>query len=373
MFTVIGFIGYMIQPKKHTTSTPATSTPAPPAAELDGTYRLDYDFAKDTQNGAPDPQPNTNNTAWWAFRSSCPSTGCVATGTKLDYNNHQVALTPADTVDLHFVDGHWQAVRQRQVPQDYCLGANGTVTAGADTERIAWSLEPRPDGALQGVQTDTMLTNECAFQGNVNQAPFVATRIGDVPSGVTVADPAIVTASPTASTPHLVAGGPVLDGIFRVDYDGTHQTRNGDPTTGGTHATDWWAFRSLCAVTGCVATGSQLADTNHQETTGVALVVHFADGHWQNTPTFQPPTQCPGTNGTVTDTETHSWSFEPQPDGTLRGVLTITVLTNECGNQGTVWRTPMVVTRMGDVPPTVILADPTLFVAPTAPATDGPH
>jgi hypothetical protein len=68
-----------------------------------------------------------------------------------------------------------------------------------------------------------------------------------------------------------------------------------------------------------------------------------------------------------------AWSLEPQPDGTLRGVQTHTALTNECGNQGTVYRTPMVVTRMGDVPPSVILSDPTLFMAPTAPATDGAH
>ena len=195
----------------------------------------------------------------------------------------------------------------------------------------------------------------------------MATRIGDVPSGVTVADPATATASPTAGTPARVTGGPVLDGIFRVDYDGTHQTRNGNPTTGGTHATEWWAFRSLCTVTGCAATGSKLADTNHQETTGLALVLHFADpsdayGHWQeNPPIVQPPTRCPGTNGTVTDTATHSWSLGPQPDGTLRGLLTTTVLTNECGNQGTVYRTPMVVTRTGDVPPAVVLADPALF------------
>ena len=83
--------------------------------------------------------------------------------------------------------------------------------------------------------------------------------------------------------------------------------------------------------------------------------------------------QCSGTNQTVTFTATGSWSWEPQPDGTLRGVETHTILTSECGTQGTVYRTPMVVTRVGDVPPGVILADPTLFMAPTAPAADGAH
>jgi hypothetical protein len=41
--------------------TPASSTRAPAAPPLDGTYRLDYDFAKETVNGALVPEPNTNN------------------------------------------------------------------------------------------------------------------------------------------------------------------------------------------------------------------------------------------------------------------------------------------------------------------------
>ena len=54
------------------------------------------------------PDPVAGNSAWWAFRSSCRPTGCVATGTKLDANNQQVASNPADTSEWHFVDGHWQ-------------------------------------------------------------------------------------------------------------------------------------------------------------------------------------------------------------------------------------------------------------------------
>jgi len=39
------------------------------------------------------------------------------------------------------------------------------------------------------------------------------------------------------------------------------------------------------------------------------------------------------------------------------GVETITALTDECGRQGDVWRTPLLATHTGDVAPTVILAD----------------
>jgi serine/threonine-protein kinase len=341
---------------------PPPATHAPPQLVLDGTYRLDHDNAKGTQNGAPNPQPNSDNTRWWAFRSSCKSTGCVATGTNLDKINHQVASTPADTDILHFADNHWQDSTpwRHQVPMQQCLGANGQVTTGEETQMVAWSFEPQADGTLKGVVTITVLTNECGHQGGVQQLPFVATRVGDVPVGVTVADPATVSPSATASIPARILGGPVLDGTFRVDSDNANQTANGVPvSTPLPNKTEWWALRSLCTLTGCVATGSKLADTNHQAAAGVPNVLHFADGHWQDTPYLQPPHQCAGTNGT--DTETISWSFEPQPDSTLRGVLTGTVLTNECGKQGKVWRTPISVTRTGDVPPEVVVADPALF------------
>lgn len=246
------------------------------------------------------------------------------------------------------------------------------VAAGADTETNAWSLDPQPDGTLRGVLTVTALTNECGNQGTVWRIPFAAIRTGDVPPGVTVADPATVTPSTTASIPARVFGGPVLDGTFRLDLDNAHQTVNGAPTTGGTTETEWWAFRSLCTSTGCVATGSKLVDTNHQAAAGVPKVLRIADGHWQDTPYLQPPHQCPGTNGT--DTATLSLSLEPQSDGTLRGVQTVTALTNECGDQGKVRRSPVVATRAADVPPGVTLADPGLFLPPPAPApTTGPH
>jgi serine/threonine-protein kinase len=366
---VLTVIGYIIDQK---TSAPATGTQTPTAARpvLDGTYRMDFDWAKRTRNGATDPSTDTSN-AWWAFRSSCRRTGCVATGTKLDDHNQKVARTPADTDDLHFVDGHWQSTPgQRQVPRQRCLGANGKVIAGAETEAFTWSLEPQPGGTLRGVQAETVLTNECGNQGAVVQTPFVLTRTSDLPRGVTVADPATVIRAPAASTPAPAA---VLDSTYRLDYDLAKQTANGAPTTGGSAETRWWAFRSLCTPTGCVATGSGLVDTNHNEAKGVAHVLHFADGHWLDTPYLQTPVQCSGTSGIVTDTSTLSWSLAPQPDGTLRGAATETVLTDECGNQGTVYRTPIVATRTGDVPPAVTVADPALFAAPAAPPTTGPR
>lgn len=353
----------------YTHRAPATSTGAPAAPPLDGTYRVDVDRTEQTVMGAPNP-PNPPSrpgadTFWWAYRSSCTATGCVATGTALDVHDHQKATTPPTTALLHFVDGQWRrAPNQFQRRYDRCLSAEGkSVVPGEDTEQIEWSVETQPDGTFRGVHTNTVLTDECGVAGVVRQSPIVLTRVGDVPPSVIVADPTTVTPAPT-STPTLTVAGPVLDGTYRKDYDDTKWTVNGAPTIGGRLDTQWQAFRSLCTPSGCVATGAALANENQQEPTGGgAEVLRFADGHWQDKPYLLQPTPCSGTNetGTGGDTATMGWSWDPEPDGTFRGVQTITVLTNECGRQGTVYRVPFVATRTGNIPPTVVLADPALF------------
>ncbi len=251
--TAVGVIGHLRQPTTHTAPVaasapagapapaPAASAPARPAALLDGTYRFEYDYAKQTINGAPHAINTTDNTAWWAFRSSCGSTGCAATATQLDTNNHQVARTPAQSANYSFADGHWQSAPAQRTPA------------------------------------------------------------------------------------------------------------------------------------GCAAAGSQLAESNQQEGTGTTSVLTFADGHWRGTPTLQASMGCQRTNRSGHDDETRLWSWDPQADGTLRGLTIGTILSNGCGTQGTVCRTPFTATRTGDVAPSVVVADPALFVTPTAPAPDGPH
>jgi serine/threonine-protein kinase len=380
LVAAIGIVGYAMQPAKNTASAPAANTasaPAPstpprPPALLDGTYRFDYDYEKQTINGAPYAVHTSDTTSWWAFRSSCGSTGCVATATQLDTKNPQVARTPAQSADYRFVDGHWQSAPvQRQLDQPRCLGADGQVVAGADTVMLTWSIEPQPDGTLRGMKSGTALTNDCGLQGQVALAPVVATHVGDVPTGVTIADPATVTVAPSTPAPHVA--GPVLDGTYRLDFDLQNQTIDGTVTGLGAAVSEWWAFRSVCTPAGCAAAGSELAESNQQEGTGTTSVVRFADGHWQGTTTLQAPMECEKTNKPGRDDETRLWSWDPQPDGTLKGLQVGTILSNGCGTQGTVYRTPFVATRMGDVAPSVIVADPALFEAPTAPASPPPR
>jgi len=356
LVAALGVTGYLVTRSANPGKSP---TSPPPAAVLDGTYRIDDDGAKTTLNGATSPLSNA--THLYVFRSACGSTGCAATGTQLDDNNHQVALSPPYTTVLHFVDGHWQKVPVRdQVTEQACYppAGNGPPTAGANTELLTTSWTPQPDGTLRGVRTNTIVTNECGYEGAVWQTPTVATRVGDAPPAVTVADPATLTAAPATSSPAPAVAGPGLNGTYRVDYDFVHQTLNGGPVQGGPNAAHWWAFRSLCTSAGCVATGAQLSDTNQQEPVGVGRVLRFNDGHWQATPHLET-TQFVTTNRQ--SIARVSWSWDPQPDGTLRGVDTQTVLTNEDGDQGEVFQTPLVMTRVGDVPPAAVLADPGLF------------
>jgi serine/threonine protein kinase, bacterial len=159
--TAIGVIGYTIE--KNNTA----SKPTPPAAVLNGTYRVVYDFTKRTVNGAPSlPPPNTDTVAWWAFRSLCTSTGCTAAVAGLNKSNPQI-LGAKDAVNSYrFADGHWQETPSRhQVNYDRCLGENGTILAGTRTEFDTKSLEPQPDGTQRGLDTVTILTNELASRG----------------------------------------------------------------------------------------------------------------------------------------------------------------------------------------------------------------
>ena len=344
----VGSIGaamiHFLDSGARTTSTSARPGPTS-GPTLEGTYRFVYDLTKQTINGSPGPpppQPDSDNIRWFAFRSVCKTTGCVATGTALDAKNPQVPSTPPGTRIAHFTDGQWQATPDRtQQDQPQCLGVDGKIVAGSDTEMVTWSMEPQLDGTLRGVTTVTVLTIECGYQGAVVQTPFVATRTGEVPAGVTVADPAAITASPSTTTPAPPAAGPVLDGTYRIDFDLASRTVNGAPVTGeNSRRTEWWAFRSKCTSTRCIASGAGLAESNQQQATGVVVVLNFTDGRWQGAPYLQPPAPCRA-GKTGADTSTVSLSLQPQSDGTLRGGETITVLTDECGFKGNVIKAPL--------------------------------
>lgn len=345
-------------------ATPTSSKAAAPplqAPPLDGTYRVAHDYTGQTQNGTAMPLSLKTEPTYWAFRSACSPDACRATGIALDEANREMARTPRATSTLRFVEGQWKEANSRhQNDEQMCLSPDNGVGPGQQTESYSWSLKPQSPKAFSGVRTATVITNECGFHGAVIQVPVVFTRVGDAPRALNLPDPLL--ASSSAESVEL-RGGPDLSGVYKITFDNKHQTINGGPVTNALpDAVENWAFRSACDRTSCVATAAQLFEGNINQNTGIATALDFKDGQWrEDTPSLQPAQPC--RNGPESDVATLDWSVVEQSDGTLRGVVTGTVITDQCGHKGDVYKSPFTAIRTGDVPKTVVLADPALFLA----------
>ncbi|WP_156689625.1 serine/threonine-protein kinase [Mycobacterium sp. Marseille-P9652] len=205
------------------------SVPAPSAAPvrsggpaLSGIYQLTYDRSKQIANGIPIHHDGAK-TNWWAFKSVCTTKGCAATAVKLDDADHRKASTDdgGRTDTLRFVGGYWQGSPQQE--RVSCAEPGGPAGA-TQQETIAWSLAPQADGTLRGTVTETVLSNDCGAQGAVVRVPVVANRTGDVPAGLSMADPA--QAVNTTNPPSTPGSPPVLGGlcsdIDKLAYDPTN-------------------------------------------------------------------------------------------------------------------------------------------------------
>jgi serine/threonine-protein kinase len=165
-----------------TTTSSSRNFPGPGEA-LDGSYRVDVNREEQTYDSTPDPQP-PNVSTWWAFRTSCTPTACVATGIMLDDKDH---LSPAGgdkPLVLDFRDGAWQSRPDKVLFA--CLGPNGAAAKQTTTQTIR--LE-QLHGALRGTMTVTVNSNECNQQGATIEIPAVAAHVGEVPTGVEVPSP----------------------------------------------------------------------------------------------------------------------------------------------------------------------------------------
>lgn len=179
---------------------PSTAAAGPPAAPLDGSFRLDTQRTKQTYNDVADPQPPDVRT-WWAFRSSCGPQACVAAAAQLDDSDHSRAMSPDGGVFfLQFGDGQWLS---QPVDLDFpCLGPDGSQATQSTT--LVLALRPQPRGDYVGEETITVQTNECGQRSAVIRIPAVATRDGEVPPAVAVPDPA----KPPQQPPRQGSGGP---------------------------------------------------------------------------------------------------------------------------------------------------------------------
>jgi hypothetical protein len=63
---------------------------------------------------------------------------------------------------------------------------------GLNTATRSLSLKPQPDGTLRGVSTlEFVGADQCTGKGSIFKGDATATRIGDAPLGVVIADPAL--------------------------------------------------------------------------------------------------------------------------------------------------------------------------------------
>ncbi|ETW23104.1 serine/threonine-protein kinase [Mycobacterium gastri] len=185
-------------------SMPATGDPAAPPAPLDGTYQIELQRSKQTYDYTPSPQPPDVN-SWWAIRSSCTPTGCLAAATMLDDNDHTQAKSSVRPLVLEFGQGQWKS--RPEAVQFACIGPNGAASTQATTQVL--SLRPQPVGDLVGEMVVTVHSNECGQQGAVIRIPAVASRSGDLPPAVNVPDPVTIPENPPATTtPTTPPSGP---------------------------------------------------------------------------------------------------------------------------------------------------------------------
>lgn len=361
---VAGLAGYTLASRQSPENPPSAasqvSTPSVPL--LDGLYQLDYLSSKRKINGTAsgwDPDL-ARDTKFWAFRTACVEERCSATGVGVESDDHSVAKVPPVTATLRYLDGSWrQDPATAETSQQHCTLDGGDVGPGLDVEQSEWTLDAQADGSFSGNQLTTVLSGQCGMMGVVLDMPLTAKRIGDVPEGVRVPDPELVSRRPAPA----LRGDAGLDGLYRMTFKISEQTVAGRPTTGDSpDRSELWVFRSACADAGCAAAGAQVADDNPQQNTGIATVLRLSAGHWsQPVPVIQAPQPCP--SGPDSETYTIDWSLVLQPDGELRGVSLLDVLAGGCGSAGNEYKTPVSGVRVGDVPLSVAIADPLLFAS----------
>lgn len=161
----------------------APEAPVPSAVSgpiLAGSYRFDYKGADVNSNGLirNDTPPSVN---WWAFQSTCTTAGCVATGAELDTVNPAEATGNAAV--LRFAADRWSDTAP------LIRIACGSSPTPEVTVQSVRTMEPLPDGTLRGVDRLTFTSSECGNEGMWIDYPFTATRTGDVPERVVIADP----------------------------------------------------------------------------------------------------------------------------------------------------------------------------------------
>jgi serine/threonine-protein kinase len=337
---------------------------------LNGTYKFEYDKSRTLVNGSLIPITG-QSFAHGAFRSACSKSGCVAEEVHLDSKDPTIAVTPRGTSWWRFVDGRW--IHEREETNGCAvLGVTDPIFSGkTQTQNFFWDLQEQLDGSFVGTHTVTALSGECGLTGRVVSYPYRATRTGDTSPDVAedVLDLAQAPPPPVPLAPPD-SGLPTIDGEYRLeeDFAAAKFFKNGVPQTGWTRtplagnanadggSDSFWAIRSLCAGNRCVATTVKTKEENVP-----SEVYQLVGGTWQT----EPELVVNVCDGDKKKTTIRTRVFELTPQGVLVGTEKEETVRNECDPEeaGLTAVVPLTATRVGDIPPGTVLADPALFLS----------
>jgi serine/threonine-protein kinase len=149
--------------------------------------------------------------------------------------------------------------------------------------------------------------------------------------------------------PSAYGADPALDGTYRFDFDGAHQTYNGGLVpAANTSAT--YTFSTSCAGEGCIARGVLLNTTDKEAVSAhnPDVTLQFVNGAWQLSLPYDSP--CP--EGDERN-QLLSWSLTPQGgNDVLSGSRTVATVGHACsGDAAGSMSQPMTATRVGSAAP----------------------
>ncbi len=219
-----------------TDDTPSTKPSAAAADNTDfnGSYRADYGPGTDLDDK---PVPNAPaTTSNWDVRSECGAGGCVATAASASGNS----LLSNMTFDK--IGDTWIAVG---------LASSDCGGAAPSEIWVVFTLEPQPDGTLEGESVRASADSLCAAKRTLK-----FTRTGDADPNK-VPDPAVL-------PPRAISAADDLHGSYRQ----TTTFTNGNVLPG----------QVLDAQTYCLRTGDRCMSLFHAGGSAVTLV--YADQKW---------------------------------------------------------------------------------------------
>jgi hypothetical protein len=260
-------------------------TAAAPSGGFQGVYRTEYVGEEQVWNGKPSPAELPARQ--YAFRSSCQTDGCVATGLRMadgdagkvfsDDGKDVAALT------LDRVGGQWLWAAQ------YPFTCDEDGSGGR--EFVAWSLTGQPDGTLTGTRIDARFASPVCT--GVFEVPVTMTRVADVAASASLPDP---------------AAAPARKATAPEGFSGHYAVASTPRQPGGEPATLSAVFASYCVrnTDTCVA----LERFTGSSGTQAVNALEYADGRW--TLTYQGgEVTCP--YGGKSTRETHVEFTMPTP------------------------------------------------------------